>query len=53
LTLINLNDSESSHYASKRISEEHFEELFCEFYPKLLAYAISILNDKQAAEDIV
>lgn len=51
--MVNLNDSESSHYASKRISEEHFEELFCDFYPKLLAYAISILNDKQAAEDIV
>lgn len=53
MSAININTGESSHSAIKRMSEEHFEELFCNFYPKLLAYAISILNDKQAAEDIV
>lgn len=53
MTTIHLNTGKSSSFTFKRISEEHFEELFCEFYPKLLAYAISILNNKQVAEDIV
>ena len=53
MTTINLNTGKSPHFAFKRISEEQFEELFCDFYPKLLAYAMSILNNKQAAEDIV
>ncbi len=53
MTTTHLNTGKSSSFTFKRISEEHFEELFCEFYPKLLAYAISILNNKQVAEDIV
>lgn len=53
MTTIHLNTGKASSFTFKRISEEHFEELFCEFYPKLLAYAISILNNKQVAEDIV
>lgn len=50
------NDSNTKkhlHFAFGKIDQENFEELFCYFYPKLQAYAVSILNDKQSAEDVV
>ncbi|WP_238869170.1 MULTISPECIES: RNA polymerase sigma-70 factor [Proteiniphilum] len=38
--------------ASQTISQSLFEELFCCFYPKIAAYATTILDDKTVGEDI-
>ena len=53
MRVIDLNNEKKSDNFQTGINSEQFETLFSDFYPKLLAYTVSILNDKQVAEDIV
>lgn len=53
MAVIDFDGEKNSSSVQAGISNEQFEVLFGDFYPKLLAYAVSILNDKQVAEDVV